>query len=459
MSIEPPPQVPSDEPPSAKWAIISIVCGAIALLGSACIAGIAVGIAGIISGFIHLRTPGASRPLAYAGIACSLAGIACSIAFIFIYIALVPRMSGSIMETRKVNAIPGAGLVKSSAIYEFESAWDVTIDSPTAIGIGDWTGDGVPEVLLSISGHAVGDNSFVALDSAGRDAGKLAMPMYGEIVESGRGKDGSRLLIVDAGRRTMHVFKHDGAPLWDFEHEHGIDDARMGDVDGDRIDEVIVGMNGGGGLRFFSSDGEELWKDMSRGNHWCQAILNANADSPAVILSSSADMNIVRYGEDGSELDVFSIPSTSIADFAVRRSDTDGQLQFITGDIHPIDTAVGFDESGKVRWQTTVGEDRLFGAIRKYSYGDLNGDKQDEWVFMLDADTFAVVSDDGKLIATLDAPPDFEAYQVLPVPDGRALLVAMCDERVWAYRLIEGTRPVMASPQGEESQNMPATTE
>ena len=48
----------------------------------------------------------------------------------------------------------------------------------------------------------------------------------------------------------------------------GIDDVWAADLDGDGIDEVIVGYNGGAACMFFAADGKRLWKRTDLANVW-----------------------------------------------------------------------------------------------------------------------------------------------------------------------------------------------
>lgn len=465
MSQTTPPTIPSRSPSNAvensKWAIVSLVCGVFAILGGACVLGGLFGVAGIVAGIAHLRNQSASRGLAKFGLGLSVFGLVLSIGFLVIYFQLGPELPKMMGVRMPVTGEPGVGLAKSNVPWEFEEVWRVPDASMSTLAVGDVTGDGIPELVAPAYENTSNSHEIAVLGHDGKLIKRIASPTFSELIEVGRGPDGPRLFVCGSRDETVYMLDQDGNELWSHKFGSDVNDCRMGDVDGDGFDDVLVGLNGSGGLHLFSCDGKWLWSDMTRGKHWRQAIVEASGDKPAAILSSSVDFKITRYALDGSVQQIIRPQGAFVSDFDVHRSSSDGRLWYITkGGNTQTPTAVVFDESGKIAWETPVGQHSLLGITRNFAYGQLRGGDAGEWLFMLDEHRLAVVTESGTWIATFEVgsrygykvtidddgefqlgksnKPDIYALAVLPVADGPSLLVVHGEGGLRAYRLKRG---------------------
>jgi hypothetical protein len=82
--------------------------------------------------------------------------------------------------------------------------------------------------------------------------------------------------------------KSDGAKLWEEEGGQGVDDVWAADLNGDGLDETIIGYNGNSGLHVFSSEGKRLWKRTELGNVWHVAAGDLDGDGMVEVISTSA---------------------------------------------------------------------------------------------------------------------------------------------------------------------------
>ena len=82
--------------------------------------------------------------------------------------------------------------------------------------------------------------------------------------------------------------KTDGTKLWEEPGGLGVDDVWVVDLDGDGVDEVIVGYNGFTGLHVFSADGKRLWKRTDLGNVWHVTAADVDGDGKPEVVSTSA---------------------------------------------------------------------------------------------------------------------------------------------------------------------------
>ena len=76
------------------------------------------------------------------------------------------------------------------------------------------------------------------------------------------------LLTFSPWGDRVSAFNARGEPLWAHETSDGVDDLWPADLDGDGSSEVVIGLNGGGGVWALGADGRVLWSDRSIGNVW-----------------------------------------------------------------------------------------------------------------------------------------------------------------------------------------------
>jgi thiol-disulfide isomerase/thioredoxin len=97
--------------------------------------------------------------------------------------------------------------------------------------------------------------------------------------------------------------KSDGTKLWDETGGQGIDDVCAADLDGDGVDEAIVGYNGGTGLHVFAADGKRLWSRTDMGNVWHVSAGDLDADGKPEVVTTSAQGKVHVFAPgDGKPL-------------------------------------------------------------------------------------------------------------------------------------------------------------
>src|SRR5205085_2269930 len=81
----------------------------------------------------------------------------------------------------------------------------------------------------------------------------------------------------------------------------GLDDVWPADLDGDGIDEVIVGFNGGTGMHVLNASGKLLWQSTGLGNIWHVSAGDVMGDGKPRVVTTSATGRVHIFSTDGNE--------------------------------------------------------------------------------------------------------------------------------------------------------------
>ena len=130
---------------------------------------------------------------------------------------------------------------------------------------GRWLGVAVPKG--SPVAYATQQGQLFAINIEDGSATPLA-----DHVEStlrvGVNEGDTTLVAFDTWGKTLTAFTTKGERLWSYEPTDGIDDVWPVDLDRDGASEVVVGLNGFGGVLVLGPDGHLLWSDRTIGNVW-----------------------------------------------------------------------------------------------------------------------------------------------------------------------------------------------
>ncbi len=85
---------------------------------------------------------------------------------------------------------------------------------------------------------------------------------------------------------SVVLFDLYGRERWNFAHENGVNDAAACDMDGDGVAEVVVGLNGFGGVHLLDARGNRLWRRID-GNVWQVAMVDVDGDGRCEIVHSN----------------------------------------------------------------------------------------------------------------------------------------------------------------------------
>jgi peroxiredoxin len=322
-----------------------------------------------------------------------------------------------------------SGLKDAQKMLQPVAVWSASVPRATAMCAGDWDGDGTPEIMIDDGSelHVLG------LDGAE----KGVVPLRGTFstIECGHHKEkGARLLAYSNWGRKVAVFDTHGKQLWSYSALLGINGAHWGDLDGDGTDELIVGMNGFGGLDAISGDGKKLWH-VSLGNVWGQAVVPTSAQSQGLVFASEAGGTVRVFDARGRALRTLRPDGAYYTRVAASVTDRAGHVQVLAlGQHHGPsgEDAVAFDSQGQVAWSAPVAATGNWAGVH-FACGDMAGDGNFEWTLMDPAGDLVLATSAGEKLAAIPKQSGVSDFVVVPDKNGRGLLVVVQGTSVQAY--------------------------
>jgi outer membrane protein assembly factor BamB len=173
-----------------------------------------------------------------------------------------------------------------------DEVWSVT---------GPWTGVASDDRSGAI--YALGPRGrCVELDSTGQVQQEIQLAGdNGSLLRLAHlAKDeGPSLLTYGVWSAELRAYDAKGNQLWNYPRAMGIDDVGAFDLDGDRVDEVIVGYNGGTGVHVLNSAGKLLWKSTAIANVWHVSAGHLSSEKTAQVVTTSAAGKVHVFSNDG----------------------------------------------------------------------------------------------------------------------------------------------------------------
>ncbi len=294
---------------------------------------------------------------------------------------------------------------------------------------GDWDGDQIPDLLVADSSPAL---TVLGLDGARKSTHALPDRFAG--IACGRHREqGARLLGYSTWSKDVQVLDRTGATVWTYTGATGVNGAHWADLDGDGSDEMIVGMNGFGGLHAVSADGQRLWQYKNIGNVWNQAVVPAAAGRPALIFATEAGGSIRVFDAAGTRLRTLRPDSQYCSQVAAAVMDSSNTVQVVAiGQGHE-GVVMGMDDQGAIAWRHPCPVNRGGWRDSSFASGDVDGDGRRDWAFLGAPGELAVVSALGEKIGRVAVGEGLAGFVMVPGTDGRALLVTCGSGKVTAY--------------------------
>lgn len=322
---------------------------------------------------------------------------------------------------------PPSTLEDSDVMLTATREWSLNIPSACSMCVGDWDQDGIQDLIV-VDGEA----QLHVINYKGEVTATISVPECFGTIEFGiHAKYGPRLLGYDSWGDQVTVIDGGGRRLWAYRSSAGINGAHWGDLDGAGTDEMVVGMNGGGGIHGVSPEGKRLWRNADIGNVWDQAILPATSDSEAVVIATEAGGSIWIFDASGEKIRTIESAWAYYNPMSAAEIDSAGTRQILAIDG---DMAIAFDMQGTVQWKTPVAEDHGAWRDTTFTAGDVDGDGVKEWAFIEASGDMVIVTTGGVKLATIPDSEDVEEFVILPIPGGGGLLITQQSDEIVATR-------------------------
>ncbi len=250
-------------------------------------------------------------------------------------------------------------------------------------------------------------------------------------IEIGRHKQhGSRLLGYSNWGKEVTVINSDGKKVWEYPSRDGVNGAHWGDLDGDNTDELIIGMNGSGGLHAVSCDGKLMWKVLEIGNIWNQAIVSRRGSGRTLVFATEAGGTIRVYDNNGQAIRTLQPQGKYFTQMTGSLIDEDDDIQLIAiGE----GTVIAFDPRGKVGWSTAGIKDHRSWRGTSFACGDIDQDGRKDWLFHGANGDLAIATSDGIKLASLPSQKDIDSFAICSGLNGRSCLVTMSKGKINLY--------------------------
>jgi hypothetical protein len=245
---------------------------------------------------------------------------------------------------------------------------------------GRWTGVATDEKTGVI--HALGDDRFAEIDVEGRIRYESQLPWkHGtRQLRLGRFPRAALVTFTRWGGKGVVVYGVRGERLWNYVAPDVPDDVWVSDVDGDKIDEVIVGYNGGSGVHVLDSQGRLRWKSTSIGNVWRVAAGDVLGLGTSQVLTVSGGRGVhIFNGVDGGGHQVIGPPPHYANVVRVRKiREDEAPTIFAAGSDLGVSTAVALSGTGVTKWSVDFGGSVYTAAVAPsrpwLAFGTYEGD-------------------------------------------------------------------------------------
>jgi outer membrane protein assembly factor BamB len=202
-------------------------------------------------------------------------------------------------------------------------------------------------------------------------------------------------------------------------------------VDGDGTDELIVGMNGAGGLHAVGADGTLLWKITSIGNVGTQAVIPAQPGRAGMVFATEATGSVQVCDARGKPVRTLRRGEKYCSQVGAAVTDEAGSIPLLLiGD----DATMALDPRGVAAWTTTAMADT--GGWRGISFasGDVDGNGQRDRAFLEASGDLVIATPQAEKLGAMPRQHNLDAFAIVPTAEGQGILVTLQAGHLRAFR-------------------------
>ena len=276
---------------------------------------------------------------------------------------------------------------------------------------------------------------LVRLNEKGEELGATKTDdTAGSIRTAKLARDGEcALLTFRHWGRTVKARSADGKLLWSYIAD-AVDDVCSADLNGDGLDEVIIGYNGQTGLHVLDSTGKLLWKNTDVANVWHVAAEEIVGDARPAIVATSAVGKVHIFNAEGKQLRDLDpgFYSNVVRTWRQRSGDESVSLIIVAGTSEERTTIAAMNSQGDTRWSMKLPA-RVGKAITC---------RQRPWLALTLTDGSARVINlvAGKEVAHVNGQGELADVAWLHANEGDPLLVIATAVELQAYRITAADR-------------------
>lgn len=271
---------------------------------------------------------------------------------------------------------------------------------------------------------------LVRLDEKGKELGSTKTDDTGTSIRTAKlARDGEcALLTFRSWGQKVKARSADGKLLWSYD-EAAVDDVWAADLNGDGLDEVIIGYNGHTGLHVLDSTGKLLWKNTDVGNVWHVDAGNVDGDARPAVVTTSGAGKVHVFDAEGKHLR--DLDPGFYGNIVRTWQQPDGGkpvcLIIVAGTSEPKTTIAAMNPQGDTRWSFELPA-RVGKAITC---------RQKPWLALtlMDGSVRVINLLTGKEIAHVSGQGQAADVAWMPVKEGDPLLVIATNAELQAYRV------------------------
>ena len=252
-------------------------------------------------------------------------------------------------------------LLLAAAVFQSVTAAQPAMSGPLSAAWsldGRWRGVATDEKTGVI--HALGGDRIAEIDVDGRIRHESQLPKLTEerLLRLGTSPRVALVTFTTWGLTGVVARGVRGDRLWSYNVPDGVDDVWVSDVDGDKMDEIVVGYNGRGGVHVLDGNGRLRWKYTGIGNVWKVAAGDVlGLGTPQVVTTSALGQIHIFNGADGTGRQDIASPSLYASVVRVRkvRPEDEAATIFAARNDRGVTTAVALSGSGDRKWSVDFG--------------------------------------------------------------------------------------------------------